>query len=410
VAKHKGFRLISGSATRAPREADRLDSFLVDTDPFLIASLQKEEGQRHRKRLAWGLTGLLGLALAVSALGVLGSRLLPDREPAAASSLESNQVRLLIEEGYRLASQDEYTEALDRFHLALELSPTSADAWTGIGNCQLHNFQTRLAEEAFKRALALDPDHSRARHGLGSLYLRRGEERKAEEVWLRGGESLSLQIARLYLLQGRFEEAAVRLEKLVEESTEESPSNELLLRMAQAAETGELPPSLRSMLEPTPAGRSREADLGWRLHMEKRYEEAAGAFGKAVAKHPDDVNALSGMGLTLLDMNRAREGRSYFERALKFDHDHLESLNGLANCLKVEGRTEDAIAVWQTVAYLYPGVSDGTKGLAWTYYERGDYPRAAVYFAQLATKYPNDTQAIAALNVAVEKIVPGRSD
>ena len=60
------------------------------------------------------------------------------------------------------------------------------------------------------------------------------------------------------------------------------------------------------------------------------------------------------------------------------------------------------------MADLYPGVSDGTKGLAWTYYERGDYGQAAVYFAQLATKYPNDAQAITALNVAVEKMVPGR--
>lgn len=405
--KHPGFRLISGNSSRIPREADRLDSFLVDTDPFLIASLQKEEGQRQRKKLVWGLAGLLGLAAAVSSLGVFGfSRLMPE-EAATGSSAESDQVRLLIDEGIRLESEDEYTEAMDRFRLALELAPTSADAWAEIGNCQLHNFQTFPAEQAFKRALALAPDHPRALHGLGILYVRRGEERKAEEVFLRGGGrvgGLNLQLARLYLLQGRFEEAAPRLEKLVEES----PDNQLLHRMAHAAEAWKLPPSLRSMLEPSPIGRSRWADLGWRLHMEKRYEQAADAFGKAVALHPDDVNALSGLGLTLLDMNRAREGRGYFERALSIDRDHLMSLNGLANCLKVEGRTEEAIAVWQTVSELYPGVSDGTKGLAWTYYERGDYSQAAVYFAQLATKYPNDTQAIAALNVAVEKMVPGR--
>ncbi|HKV12032.1 MAG TPA: tetratricopeptide repeat protein [Thermoanaerobaculia bacterium] len=401
MAKHKGFRLISGNATRAPREADRLDSFLVDTDPFLIASLQQEEGQRQRKQRIWGLAGLLGLA-AVFSLGLLGfTGSMPEGSPAG-STAESGQVRLLIDEGIRLTSEDEYAEAMDRFRLALELAPGSADAWAEVGNCHLHNFQTFSAEEAFQRALALDPDHSRALRGLGTLYMRRGEERKAEQVFLRIGESL--QLARLYLLQGRFDEAAPRLAKLVEES----PDKDLLHRMAQAAAARELPPSLRSMLEPAPTGRSRWADLGWRLHMEERYEEAADAFGKAVAMHPDDVSALSGLGLTLLDMNRAREGRTYFERALAIDHDHLVSLNGLANCLKVEGQTEEAIAVWHTVSDLYPGVSDGTKGLAWTYYERGDYSQAAVYFAQLATKYPNDTQAIAALNVAVEKIVPGR--
>lgn len=404
--KHPGFRLISGNSSRIPREADRLDSFLVDTDPFLIASLQKEEGQRQRKRLVWGLAGLLGLATAVSSLGVLGSSYFAPEKTAIGSPAELSQVHLLIEEGVRLSLEDEYTEAMDRFRLALELAPNSADAWAGIGNCQLRNFQSFSAEEAFKRALALDPDHPRALCGLGILYVRRGEARKAEEVFLRGGESL--QLARLYLLQGRFEEAVPHVEKLVEESPEKSRDKELLHRMALAAEARELPPSLRSMLEPSPTGRSRWADLGWRLRMERRDEQAADAFGKALALYPDDVSALSGMGLTLLDMKRAREGRGYFERALSIDRDHLVSLNGLANCLKVEGRPEEAIAVWQTVSDLYPGVSDGTKGLAWTYYERGDYSQAAVYFAQLATKYPNDTQAIAALNVAVEKIVPGQ--
>lgn len=401
MAKHKGFRLISGSATRTLWEGDRLDSFLVDTDPFLIASLQKEEGQRQRKRLVWGLSGLLGLVALVSSLAAVSySRLAPGE--TLAGPAESDQVRPLIEEGIRLTSEGEYMEAMDRLRLALELAPNSADAWAEVGNWHLHNFQTFSAEEAFQRALALTPDQSRALYGLGTLYVRRGEARKAEQVFLRIGENT--QLARLYLLQGRFEEAAPLLKKLVEES----PGNELLHRMVHAAEARKLPPSLRSMLEPSPTGRSRWADLGWRLRMEKRYEQAAEAFEKAVALHADDVNALSGLGLTLLDMNQAREGRGYFERALSLDHDHLVSLNGIANCLKVEGRTEEAIAVWQTVSDLYPGVSDGTKGLAWTYYERGDYSQAAVYFAQLATKYPNDAQAIAALNVAVEKIVPGQ--
>lgn len=404
--KYPGFRLISGNTSRTPREADRLDHFLVDTDPILLASLQEDEGRRQRKKRAQALAGLLGLAIVISsclwALGI--TRLLPGAS-SSRNPLESNQIRLLLEEGIRLASDGEYLEAMNRFHLATELVPGSADAWAELGNCLLHNFQTVSAEEAYKRALALNPEHRKARHGLGNLYLRQGKEQKAEQVWLRG-EGLDLQLARLYLLQGRFQEAVGRLEPLVEES----PGEELLHRMAQAARSESLEPSLRSMLEPSPTGRSSWADLGWRLRMEERYPEAAEAFGKAAALHPEDVNALSGLGLTLLDMQQAREGRIYFERALKLDHDHLVSLDGLANCLKIEGRTEEAIAVWQKVSTLYPGVSEGTKGLAWTYYERGDYGHAAVYLARLATKYPHDTQAIAALNVAVEKMVPGRLD
>jgi tetratricopeptide (TPR) repeat protein len=404
--KYPGFRLISGNGSRTPREADQLDHFLVGTDPILLASLQEDEGRRQRKRRhAQGLAGLLGLAFVIScSLWAVGlTRLLPGGSAAGMS--ESAQVRLLLDEGLRLNSEGEHLEAMDRFRLATELAPDSADAWAEMGNCELHIFQTASAEKAFKRALSLDPGHSRARHGLGNLYLRRGEEQKAEKVWLRG-EGLDHQLGRLYLLQGRFKEAAARLEPLVEES----PDEELLQRMAHAARSESLEPSLRSMLEPAPTGRSSWADLGWRLRTKERFTDAAEAFNKAIAVHPDDVNALGGLGLTLLDLQQAREGRSYFERALKLDNDHLMSLDGLANSLKIEGRTEEAIAVWQTVSTLYPGVSEGTKGLAWTYYERGDYSHAAVYLARLATKYPNDTQAIAALNVAVEKMVPGRID
>lgn len=391
------FQLLRGFGAQEKKEAEQLDRFLVAADPVLLASLQTEERSVRRQRLRWGLAALLALTAVVPILWLVS---LPDSAErlAGKAAPDPEEVRSLMEEARRQMAQARYTEALENALLAAEAAPALAEAWILLGDCQMKNYQSALSEEAYRKALALEPGSSRALLGLGTLYLRRGEERKAEEFWLRG--ELDWKLAGLYLLQGRFREAEVRLRPLIAEGTEE----ELLYRMAEAARSRRLDPGLRSLIEPEPTGLSEWADLGWRLARQERHEEAAEAFHKAVTLIPRDVNALSGLGLSLLALDRSAEARAWFDRALRLDHDHVLSLNGLAQCLKNEGRTGEAIAVWQTMAQLYPGVNYGTPGLAWTYYEIQDYPQAAVYLARLVRRYPYDVRVVDALNIAVENI------
>jgi Flp pilus assembly protein TadD len=418
------FQLVRGDG-RLPqkKEAEQLDRFLTDADPILIASLQTEEqelqlkeqelrveeqelrqGLRRRKQ-GLSLALLLGIAVAIPLLWASGfaqsSGKLANRVASVAS--EREKALLLIEQGTELLSRDRYNEALGNFTLATRIAPDFADAWTALGDCQLKNYQSALAEKAYLRAIALEPGNKKPFLGLGNLYLRRGEEAKAENAWSRGG--LEQQLARLCLLQGRFPEAEAYLTGLLNDS----PEDELLNRMAQAAKAKHLEPGLRSLLEPEPTGMSSWADLGWRLIKHEQYDEATAAFGKALDEVPHDVNALSGMGGALLALDRTHEAKIYFERALDLDNDHVQSLNGLARCLKNEGKISEAIALWQGMSQLYPGVNYGTPGLAWTYYELGDYNQAALYFAQLVRRYPYDSRVIDALNVAVENIGSQRS-
>lgn len=391
------FKLVQGGEPRKPEETEVLDRFLTSTDPLLLASLRKEDGQR-RSRLIRRVGTVLGLAIVVSVSWASGILWLKRASP------NEEKARVLVEQGRKLmsgrelVSEERYKEALDNFELAVKLAPENAEAWAELGNCQLYNYQSDLAEEALHRALSLEPDNLRARHALGNLYLRRGEESKAEEVWKQGG--LDQQLARLYLLQGRFGEAEARLAPLLEAS----PGDEMLHRMAQAASSRRLVPSLRTLLEPEPTGRSSWADLGWRLSRENRHRDASTAFRRAIAEVPSDVNALSGMGWALLRLHRPAEARRFFQRALWLDGDHMLSLNGLAHSFKDEGRTGEAISAWIGMTELYPDVNDGTPGLAWTYYEMRDYHQAARHFARLIKRYPYDSQVIEALNVAVENI------
>jgi tetratricopeptide (TPR) repeat protein len=400
------FHLVQGGGLRTQKEAEQLDRFLIDTDPILMASLQNEEkdlrqrNRRQRKRWILGLALLLGIGTAVPLLwrsgppswGKLAGWMSPDHEKACR----------LLEEGRQLLAEereDRDQEALEKFQAAVRLAPDIADAWADLGTCQLRNYQSGLAEKAYRRALAVEPGNQRALHGLGNLYLRRGELRKAEEVWSRGG--LDRQLARLYLLQGRFHEAQARLAPLLAQS----PEDELLYRMAQAARSQSLDPDLRGMLEPEPTGLSSWAELGWRLSKQKRFGEAAAAFHRALVAAPSDVNAMSGLGMSLLALDRSAEAKPYFERALTLDRDHVRSLNGLAYCLKDEGRVGEAIALWERLSQLYPYGQYGTpEGLAWTYYEIRDYRQAALHFAGLVRRYPYDSRMLDALNIAVQNI------
>jgi len=397
------FQLVRGGGLRTQKEAEQLDRFLTGSDPILMASLQSEEQkvQRRSRKWVWGLAAAVVLAALIPLLWRSGLRLSTGKLAHGKAS-NPEKARLLLEEGRQLLTaerEDRDDEALEKFQEAVRLAPDMADAWADLGTCQLRNYQSELAEKAYQRALAAEPRNQRALLGLGNLYLRRSEPRKAEEVWARGG--LDQQLARLYLLQGRFREAQARLATLLAQA----PDNELLYRMAQAARAQSLDPDLRCLLEPEPAPLSSWAELGWRLSKKKQYGRASEAFRQALSEVPHDVNALSGLGMTLLALNRGAEAKPYFEQALTIDKDHVRSLDGLAYCLKDEGRVGEAIALWERLSQLYPYGQYGTpEGLAWTYYEIRDYRQAAVYFARLVKRYPSDSRVLDALNVAVQNI------
>jgi len=395
----KRFKIFQGDGPRSAVEAERLDRFLTGADPLVVAP-PPEERLLPRRRLVWGFALLLGLAIVVPFSWRPVSRLAGLAGEASPAALNRERARLLVAQGRQLIAEDREDEALDDFSLAVRIAPDLADAWSALAACQLRNYQSSLAEQAYQHALALEPRNYQALGGLGNLYLRRGDQRRAEEVWRRAG--LDRQLARLYLLQGKFPAAERHLARLLKAGSEE----ELVARMALAARSRHLDPGLRSLLEPEPTGLSTWAELGWQLSKQKRYGDASVAFGRALDEVPHDVNALSGMGWSLLELNRPSEAKIYFQRALRLHDDHLRSLNGFALSLKREGRIGEAIAVWQETSRRYPGVgvNNAIPGLAWTYFEIQDYRQAAVYFAQIVKEHPYDSRVVDALNVAVQNI------
>lgn len=382
-----------------PSEESRLDGLLSRPDPLLTASLQEQEGDLRRRRWLWRVPVLLFLVLALAFTSSTwdSPALFGAGQPAASESARADAL-VFVEQAQRLATENQWDKAHTLYRWAVKIAPDLPEAWAGLARERYNRYQIDEAQRAARRCLALDPGNRDALRTLGRIHFGLGETRKTEELWAKPG--LEKELAELYLLQGRFDEAKRLLPPLLREA----PDDERLRELEAAAGSRSLSPSLEARLQIRPTSRSRWTALGWQQHSARRYDEATAAFEHALAEDPRDAIALNGMGHTLLELRRGHEARVYFERSLEVLPGDPVALNGLGSALKLEGKVDEAIRVWEEMSRLYPGPHRGTQGLAWTYYERGDYRRAARYLAMLVKRYPNDERILQALDVSVRKI------
>jgi serine/threonine protein kinase len=171
----------------------------------------------------------------------LPAKAIPDPEKAAE----------LSQEGWRLWQQGDFGNAGLRFSEATALSPNDANAWNGYGWARLNSGFADTAEGAFKKAITLEPNNAGALNGLGQIYLSRREYDKAEPFLLKasqqqGASAAWFGLTRLYLLQGKFDNA----EKWAQMVVDSGQGDAIATKMLEAAKEKRLSDGLRQTIEP----------------------------------------------------------------------------------------------------------------------------------------------------------------
>ena len=368
-------------------EQVKLDSILAGADPLLVAALRRDERRRRKKLLTFGIVGglIMGSVLAIALVMLLA----PDALQKKVSAADADKAAEVSQEAWRLWQGRDFKGAGEKFEEAVKLDPTNANAWNGLGWARFNSGDMGEAEKAFARTVENDPSHGAALNGLGQIAFARKEFDKAEKHWLNAKQAPAAWngLARMYLLQGKWDLAAQYAQKLVELSPDD-PSGQSMLRMAKAQklEDGDR----RMLAPPEHVVQSNLTAKGWQLFQKMQMNQAKEAFEAALKANPKDTAAMNGLGFSLLNLGKPREAKPHFEAILKAEPNAAGPLNGLARCLKAEGKTKEAIALWEKLDKMTPEPNAGTSGLAWAYLEEKQFEKAIVQFERLLEQSPGD--------------------
>ncbi|MGH7180139.1 MAG: tetratricopeptide repeat protein [Tepidisphaeraceae bacterium] len=272
----------------------------------------------------------------------------------------------------------------------------AADGWA-----MWRNQHYPQAEKAFRRALREDPACDAALCGMGWSRFHVRDYEQAEQYWLKSADVTAFSgLAEMYLLLGSWDQAAVYAEKSFSAARDDF-SKELL----QAAKHRALSDSLRQRIEPPPfSAGADDAEKGWALYREGKYQDAMDAFRAAMARDAHCVSALCGIGFSLIATGQSPDAKAHFRAALSEDPNSAMAMNGLAQCLNNEGNAADAIELWKELEQRFPADSAAAWGLAFAYLEGGDFAKALPYLERLAKESPDNEHVADSLARAREAL------
>jgi len=378
------------ATTPSPNEGSRLEAAMQRADDLLAQSLRNDEQvkrRRRRRRLVWFIsTGAIMIAFITILILALTAGPTPSPQSAAA----------LAQEGWSAWQAGKLDEAKDKFQRAVKLDPKLVNAWNGLGWAQFNGGNADEGEKAFRKALELEPNFPAALNGVGQIELSRRNYDNAEKALLKAAPSASAAwfgLARIYLLQGKFDEARKWAQKVVD-----SPDGKEAEPLLAAAKAGKLDDDLRKQIEPAKPV-SADVQRGWDL-LNSGSADARAAFEAAIKKDPKDADAHNGLGFYLLNSGRLDEAKREFETTLKLDPDAAGAMNGLARVLDEQGRTDEAIKLWEKMVSKTPEPNAGTFGLAQAYLKKKDFPKALKLYEQLAQAMPDNPDVQAGLKEA----------
>ncbi|MGA3046211.1 MAG: tetratricopeptide repeat protein [Terracidiphilus sp.] len=237
--------------------------------------------------------------------------------------------------GNALAAMGKNEEALDRYKQAIALRPRLPEAEFAAGFVLARLGRLREAETRYRRTLVQRPDFAAAWMNLGSLLREQGREAFADAALRRAVElrpdlvSGWINLAILERERRRPDEAEAHLRKAFELNSSQVETHVAWCQF-RAAEK-DLAGAwgwLRWALARNPDNPEAVNMQGILLHSEGRFPEAIEAFDRAevLGNHP----ATSNRGNSLLDMGRMNEALRAHEAAVEHDPTHPGAQYNLA--------------------------------------------------------------------------------
>lgn len=144
------------------------------------------------------------------------------------------------------------------------------------------------------------------------------------------------------------------------------------------------------------------------LYFEGRAAEAEGLFRKILAEQPDDVAALEGLGVLIIQQGRAAEAARLFARAAERQPDSARLQANLGESLRSIGRLDEALVHLTRAAELDPAFAQAWNSLGLLAHGRGHFEYAETAYREALRLRPKFAASL--VNLANALLGRGRLD
>jgi Flp pilus assembly protein TadD len=134
------------------------------------------------------------------------------------------------------------------------------------------------------------------------------------------------------------------------------------------------------------------------------FDQARRRYEEALARQPDDPEALNSLGQALIRLHRPDEAIERFTRAVQLAPQKWAYHFNLAHALAEQGKWEPAIAEYRTAAGLFPTDYATQYNLAMALHKKGDEAGAVLEFQKAIALAPSEATFHLSLAISLEKL------
>ena len=303
-------------------------------------------------------------------------------------------------------------EALAAARLSAQQFPEHADSHVEVGSALLARNEYQEAEAHLRRAIELDAGNLVGVQNLAEVLRATGECEEAIRLYGRVAESdpnrahmAHAGIAYCQFDLGQYEAMADSVLRASQRYPELAASQPRLLFLAGwAMRASGQPEQAREWLYGL-TGRASAEDFVWlgdRYRLRSQYQQSLEPYRMALDVETDQVQALAGLGESLLRLNRHQDALASLRRAIAVEPAADPALNYLAaQAAAASAKPEEAESLYLAALGADPDYESAMDALARMYFGSGRYEESVRMFGRLVDLNPESPHALVNLGSAL---------
>uniref|UniRef100_A9AB58 Tetratricopeptide TPR_2 repeat protein n=1 Tax=Methanococcus maripaludis (strain C6 / ATCC BAA-1332) TaxID=444158 RepID=A9AB58_METM6 len=237
------------------------------------------------------------------------------------SIFETKEPKKMLEKGIGYYNNGKYQKAVEFFNKTISSEPKNPDAWYFKGNAYQKLDKPKLAQDSYEKALSIRPNDPELVKNyamlLNSLELFNESIEVLKNVYEPDSEITEI-LGIAYLKTGRFEEALVEFDKILEKK----PKYKQVLAKKGTALVGlkkfdEALDTYEKVLKISPYDTEVWKNIGNAFYTVKRYEKAIQFYDMYLSEHKNDFEVTLSKGDALRKLGKTNEALELYTKTLE---------------------------------------------------------------------------------------------